>query len=114
MKYKIIELLGGIPFFLMSLEGKSMPNKTRIFEAIIIGFMVSILTTTAVTVFALPMALNELKLKLGYMENSNLRMVNDINKVCDVVMVIDKKVAAMDALQQERILRERYNDSRGK
>lgn len=98
MKDKIFELLGGMPFFLMS-GSQIKPNWTRIFELGVIAIVTAVATTYMTT--------TELKTKLGYIEVANQKLEIQINRTCDKLEAMQLKMFAIDALQQERIQRER-------
>lgn len=100
MKEKLIELLGGLPFFLLATDGKIKPNWTRMFELVVIAFATAVATTYMTTA--------ELKTKLGYIELANQEMKTQITKTYDKLETMQSKMASIDALQQERIARERH------
>lgn len=103
MKDKIFELLGGMPFFMMS-GTQIKPNWTRLFELAVIALVTAVTTTY--------MATSELKMKLNYIELSNQRLETQISKTCDRLEVMQQKISSIDALQQERLFRERNNRER--
>lgn len=98
MKDKILELLGGMPFFLMS-GTQIKPNWTRLFELAVIAIVTAVATTYMTT--------SELKTKLGYIELANQEMKAQITKTYDKLESMQQKISSIDALQQERIHRER-------
>ncbi len=99
MPQRLIDFLGGLPFFLLN-EGKINFNYARIIEGLIIalvtGFIASYVTVA------------ELKVKLAYLEGQNTRVELQLIKTCDKIEALQNKVTSIDALQQERIQRERF------
>jgi hypothetical protein len=98
MPHRLYEFLGGIPFLLI-VEGKVKMNYTRIVEALVIALLSAIATTYLAT--------NELKIKFAYLEGQNNRVEAQLIKTCERLESINTRVSAIDALQQERIARER-------
>jgi hypothetical protein len=103
MPHRIYDFLGGIPFLLIT-EGKIKMNYTRIIEALVIALFSAIVTTYLAT--------NELKIKFAYLEGQNNRVEMQLIKTCERLESINTKVSAIDALQQERIERERLEKLR--
>lgn len=106
MKDKLVELLGGLPFFLMVADGTYKLNKTRIQEGIIIGVIVALITTISMSVFALPMAVRELKSQLTYIEKGNVDLKIIINDLCKKQESMQQDLSRINVLQQERIRKE--------
>ena len=99
MKDKLFELLGMMPFFLMT-DGRNIKmNWARILEGIIIAGIVALLTAY--------MTVDRLKLKFDYLEISNQDLKIQVSKLGDKLDFMQDKVTTIDTLQQERIQRER-------
>lgn len=96
---KIIELMGGIPFMLLSTEGSWKLRPQRIIEALIIagiGGMVAAYMTTS-----------ELKIKLLAQEQTMNMVMNENRETCKIIQDIAKEVVRIDTLQKDRISREK-------
>ena len=99
MKDKLFELLGTMPFFLIT-DGRNIKmNWTRIIEGILIAGVAALLSAY--------MTVGELKLKFAYLEISNQDLKIQVSKIGDKLDIMQDKVTTIDTLQQERILRER-------
>lgn len=98
MKDKLFELLGGIPFFMMA-GNQIKLNWTRLFELAVITIVTAVITTYMTT--------SELKMKLAYIDLTNQKLESQVSRVCDKLDAMQQKISSIDALQQERIRRER-------
>ena len=75
------------------------PNWTRLFELAVIAIATAMVTTYMTT--------SELKLKFNYIELSNQEMKAQLTRINDKFDIMQQKISSIDALQQERIRRER-------
>ena len=98
MKDKIFELLGGMPFFLMS-GTQIKPNWTRLFELAMIALVTAVITTY--------MSTSVLKTELVHIKENNQEMKAQITRTYDKLEIMQQKISSIDVLQQERIRRER-------
>ncbi len=99
MKDKLFELLGTMPFFLMT-DGRNIKmNWARIIEGILIAGIAAFLSAY--------MTVGELKLKFAYLEITNQELKTQISKIGDKLDIMRDKVTTIDTLQQERINREK-------
>jgi hypothetical protein len=99
--HRIFDFLGGFPF-LLAIDGKVKMNYTRIVEALVIALLSAIATTYLAT--------NELKIKFAYLEGQNTRVEAQLIKTCERLESINTRVSAIDALQQDRISKERLRN----
>lgn len=103
MKNKLLEILGSMPFFLIT-ENQIRMNWARIIEGIVIAGVAAVLSAY--------MTVGELKLKFAYLETANQELKTQVCKIADKFDIIQNKVITIDVLQQERIQRERNNGKR--
>lgn len=104
MKTKLLELLGMMPFFLMTESKDIRMNWARIIEGIIIAGMAAFLSAY--------ITVGELKVKFAYLEVTNQELKVQICKVADKLDIMQEKVITINTLQQERIQRERVKGIR--
>ncbi len=98
MKTNLLELLGTMPFFLITENRMIKMNWARIIEGIIIAGVAALLSAY--------MTVGELKLKFAFLEISNQDLKIQVSKIGEKLDLMQQKVTTIDTLQQERIQRE--------
>ncbi len=100
---KITDLIGGVPFLLATDNGKHKVNKIRIIE-IVVG---AVCTTGLLTAFAIPVLVREMQTKLEYMRVDGLEVKAIVEIIRQDQIRLHQQVDRIDAIQQERMRRER-------
>lgn len=106
MKDKLIDLLGGLPFFLMATDGKYKPNKARLIEGAMIPIISGVVMYLLLSYFALPSAVKDVKSQLNYIEKSTMEIKTEVKDMRQEYETIKADVVRIDAIQKERIRRE--------
>lgn len=106
MNDKLIHLLGGLPFLLMTVDSKSIKlNWTRIVEGLLIAG-VAAFASAYITV-------GKLELKLNYLEQSNKEFKVSITETIKILKEnqehIQINLGKIDTLQKEQLRRENKN-----
>ena len=100
---KFVDLIGGIPFLLITDSRKYKVNKIRIIE-IVVG---AVCTSGLLTAFAIPVLVRELQTKLEYMKMDGLEIKAIVEVIRQDQINLHQQVDRIDIRQQERIRRER-------
>lgn len=106
MKDKLVELLGGLPFFMMTIDGKFKPNKTRMIELVVGTVGSGVVMYLLLSWFALPSAVNQIKTQLNYIEKITTEIKVEFKDMRLEQEALKKDVYRIDTIQQERMRRE--------
>ncbi len=99
---KIIDLIGGIPFLLITDNGKHRVNKIRIIE-MVVG---AVCTAGLLTAFAIPVLVREMQTKLEYMRIDGLEIKAIVEIIRQDQIRLHQRLERIDTIQQERLRRE--------